>query len=84
MAPKTIRRIFILEPSDYRIIVRTAKEKGLGPRGHSAAVRYILRDWAELRSRLSRMPFLLEGKKPKSDRDLPKTDQDLPKSDEAD
>ena len=62
MASKYIQRIFNLEPRDYKIIIRTAKDKGFGPKGHSAALRFILRDWEELKARFNKIPLILEGR----------------------
>jgi hypothetical protein len=62
MASKYIQRIFNLEPKDYRIIINTARDKGFGPKGHSAALRFILRDWKELNARFNNLPLILEGR----------------------
>ena len=62
MKSKYIQRIFNLEPADYRIISRTAKSKGFGSKGHSAALRFILRDWEELKARFNNIPLVLEGR----------------------
>ena len=45
MPSRYIQRIFNLEPKDLKIIIRTAKDNGFGPKGHSDALRIILRDW---------------------------------------
>ena len=62
MPSRYIQRIFNLEPKDHRIIIRTAKDKGFGPKGHSAALRFILRDWEELKARFDNIPLILEGR----------------------
>jgi len=62
MPSKYIQRIFNLEPKDHRIIIRTANENGFGPKGHSAALRFILRDWAQLKARFNNLPLVLESR----------------------
>lgn len=42
---KTIRKNVILEKKDLEIIKRICVEKGLGQRGHSAAIRLALREF---------------------------------------
>ena len=42
-----IQRQVNLEPRDYRVVNLFALEKGLGPRSFSAALRLIIREWAE-------------------------------------
>ena len=42
---KYVRRLVNLEQTDYWIIQRTAREKGLGAKGFSAALRLIIREW---------------------------------------
>ena len=37
-----------LEQSDYNIVRRLAEERGLGEKGFSAALRMIIREWAQL------------------------------------
>lgn len=41
-----LRRIINFEASDWAIIQRVAREKGLGDKGYSATLRFILREWA--------------------------------------
>ena len=74
MPSKYIQRMFNLEPRDFKIIVRTANERGFGPKGHSAALRFILRDWELIRSRYEKLPFLLEGRLSKSKPDKNSTE----------
>ena len=42
-----IRRMINLEQSDYWTVRRVVQEKGLGAKGFSAALRLIIREWAE-------------------------------------
>ena len=42
---KYARRLVNLEQTDIRIVQRTAREKGLGGKGFSAALRLIIREW---------------------------------------
>ena len=62
MPSKYIQRMFNLEPRDYKIIIRTAKDNGFGPKGHSAALRFILRDWEVLKARFNNLPLVLESR----------------------
>ena len=62
MPSRYIQRIFNLEPKDLKIIIRTAKDNGFGPKGHSAALRFILRDWAQLKARFNNLPLVLESR----------------------
>ena len=48
-AIRYITRMVNLETLDYRIIRQFAEEKGLGKKGFSAALRFIVRDWYALR-----------------------------------
>ena len=43
-----IQRMVNLEPLDYRLVREFAEEKGLGRKGFSAALRFIIRDWYAL------------------------------------
>ena len=47
---KYVRRLVNLEHSDYWIIQRTAREKGLGGKGFSAALRLIIREWESMQN----------------------------------
>ena len=55
---KLIRRIFLLEKQDYELIDHLAIKMGFGVRGHSAVVRYIIRDWKELKKHHNETRFL--------------------------
>ena len=46
--PEYIPRIVNLTLQDYRTVRLLAKEKGLGSKGFSAALRMIIREWAAL------------------------------------
>ena len=72
MPSRYIQRMFNLEPRDYRIIIRTAKDKGFGPKGHSAALRFILRDWEEIRAQFKKLPLIMESRLFRADPDLDK------------
>lgn len=41
-----LRRIINFEASDWAIVQRVAREKGLGDKGYSATLRWIIREWA--------------------------------------
>ena len=69
MPSKYIQRMFNLEPKDFRIITNTARDNGFGPKGHSAALRFILRDWKKMRQRFDSMPLIMEDRPVKPDRD---------------
>ena len=56
MPSRYIQRIFNLEPKDHRIITSTANENGFGPKGHSAALRFILRDWKAMKKHYNMVP----------------------------
>jgi hypothetical protein len=43
-------------------LIAFASFKGFGPKGHSAALRFILRDWEELKARFNNLPLVLEGR----------------------
>ena len=47
MARKYINRVVNLEPADYFTVKKLALEKGFGGKGFSAALRFIIREWAE-------------------------------------
>ena len=55
---KLICRIFLLEKQDYDLIAHLAIKMGFGVRGHSAVVRYIIRDWKELKKHHIETHFL--------------------------
>jgi hypothetical protein len=42
---KRIRRIVLLDEQDWWTVQRAAREKGLGRRGYSNALRLIIREW---------------------------------------
>ena len=67
MPSKYIQRIFNLEPKDHRIITSTANENGFGPKGHSAALRFILRDWKAMKKRFNNIPLILEDRRSQPD-----------------
>jgi len=46
---RNIPHLVNLDPLDYRIVRQFALEKGLGGKGFSAGIRYIIRDWSDLR-----------------------------------
>jgi hypothetical protein len=48
MPNQYVPRMINLEQSDYNIVRRTALERGLGEKGFSAALRMIIREWAQL------------------------------------
>lgn len=56
MPEKFIRRVVNLEERDYSIVKRFAKEKGLGGKGFSAALRFIVREWEQLSRRFDLEP----------------------------
>ena len=43
-----VRRIVNFERCDYELVKQVARQRGLGRRGFSAAVRMILREWSRL------------------------------------
>jgi hypothetical protein len=51
-----IARRINLEDDDYWTVKRTALERGLGPRGFSAAARLIIRDWKAYRGTFGPLP----------------------------
>ena len=51
-----IQRMVNLEPMDYRIIRKVALEKGLGKKGHSAAIRMIIREWYAMQKAAQPVP----------------------------
>jgi hypothetical protein len=53
LMPKHIVRNVLLEKKDYRIVRKVAEEKGLGGKGFSAALRLIIREWADLQPKPS-------------------------------
>lgn len=57
MATLYIQRQVNLEPRDYRAIRYMARHKGLGDRGFSAALRLIIREWADHKSNLPEEVF---------------------------
>ena len=48
MPHQYVPRMINLEQSDYNIVRRFAEERGLGDKGFSAALRMIIREWAQL------------------------------------
>jgi len=48
-----LQRIVNLERRDYDTIKQVAQDKGLGGKGFSAALRLIIREWQDLKSRLT-------------------------------
>lgn len=46
--PEYVRRMANLERSDYDLVKLTARQRGLGSRGFSAAVRMIIREWSDI------------------------------------
>ena len=47
-----LQRIVNLERRDYDAIKQVAQEKGLGGKGFSAALRLIIREWQDLKSKM--------------------------------
>jgi hypothetical protein len=45
-----ITKNVVFEESDYATLVKTARKRGLGPRGISAALRQIIREWNDLQA----------------------------------
>ena len=48
MSTEYLQRIVNLERRDYDAIKKVAREKGLGGKGFSAALRLIIREWETL------------------------------------
>ena len=46
-----LQRIVNLERRDYDTIKQVAQDKGLGKKGFSAALRLIIREWQDLKSK---------------------------------
>jgi hypothetical protein len=52
-----MRRIVNLERCDYELVMQVAKQRGLGKRGFSAALRMIIREWQGMREAYSLPEF---------------------------
>jgi len=48
-----LQRIVNLERRDYDTIKQVAQDKGLGKKGFSAALRLIIREWQDLKSKVT-------------------------------
>jgi len=48
-----LQRIVNLERRDYDTIKQVAQDKGLGKKGFSAALRLIIREWQNLKSKIN-------------------------------
>lgn len=42
---KVVRQSVAFEPQDYKVVTDLIRERGLGRRGFSAAIRMIIREW---------------------------------------
>lgn len=51
-----VRRIVNLERCDYDLVKQVAKQRGLGKRGFSAAMRMIIREWSYMQPTADPLP----------------------------
>ena len=62
--PEYVRRIVNLERSDYDLVKQIARQRGLGSRGFSAAMRMIIREWWQMQPPANTLPEFPPKPKP--------------------